>query len=101
MIAEQFSLFEVAPFTPAYNIAPTQSVATVVAPSPGAGRELVWMHWGLVPSWAKDPALGNRLINARAETAAEKPAFRTALRRRRCLMAADGFYDKLVNDQDM
>jgi putative SOS response-associated peptidase YedK len=93
VIAEQFSLFEAAPFTPAYNIAPTQSVATVVVPSPGAARELVWMHWGLVPSWAKDRSAGSRMINARAETVAQKPAYRAAFRRRRCLVLADGFYE--------
>jgi len=93
VIAEQFSLFEAAPFTPAYNIAPTQPVATIVAALPGLSRELVWMHWGLIPSWAKDRAVGSRMINARAETVAQKPAFRAAFRRRRCLVLADGFYE--------
>jgi putative SOS response-associated peptidase YedK len=91
LIAEQFGVFELPPFAARFNIAPTQPVP-VVRMRP-AGRELVWLRWGLVPSWAKDPAIGNRLINARAETAAEKPAFRAALRRRRCLVAADGFYE--------
>jgi putative SOS response-associated peptidase YedK len=54
---------------------------------------LVWLRWGLVPSWADDPSIGNRLINARAETAASKPAFRAAMRQRRCLVVADGFYE--------
>jgi putative SOS response-associated peptidase YedK len=93
VIAEQFSLFEAAPFTPAYNIAPTQPVATVVVATPGLARELVWMHWGLVPSWAKDRSAGSRMINARAETVAQKPAYRAAFRRRRCLVLADGFYE--------
>ena len=56
-------------------------------------RQFVLLHWGLVPSWAKDPAIGNRMINARAETVADKPSFRRALRRRRCLIVADGFYE--------
>jgi putative SOS response-associated peptidase YedK len=60
---------------------------------PDPQRELVFLRWGLIPGWAKDPTIGNRMINARAETAAEKPAFRAALRRRRCLVAADGFYE--------
>lgn len=95
VIAEQFSLFEVAPFVARFNIAPTQP-APVIRRRTAAGegdRELVWLRWGLVPGWARDPAIGGRLINARAETAAEKPAFRTAFRRRRCLVAADGFYE--------
>src|SRR5687767_7448984 len=73
-----------------FNIAPTQSVAVVTnLPEPN----IDYFHSGLIPSWAKDPGIGNRMINARAETLAEKPAFRTALRRRRCLVPADGFYE--------
>ncbi len=79
---------------PRYNIAPTQDIAAVRdAEAAGEGRELVALRWGLVPFWAKDPAIGNRMINARAETVAEKPAFRAAYRRRRCLVLADGFYE--------
>jgi putative SOS response-associated peptidase YedK len=93
VIAEQFALLEVPPFTARFNIAPTQPVPVVRLQGDTRNNELVWLRWGLVPGWAKDPAVGNRLINARAETAAEKPAFRTAMRRRRCLVAADGFYE--------
>lgn len=78
---------------PRYNIAPTQPVLAVRQPSMTVGRQLTHFYWGLIPSWAKDPAIGSRLINARSETAAEKPSFRTALRRRRCLIVADGFYE--------
>jgi len=95
VIAEQFSLFEVPLWKARFNIAPTQPVPVVrMTPQPAAPqRQFVLLHWGLVPSWADDPAIGNRMINARAETAADKPSFRTALRRRRCLVAADGFYE--------
>ena len=75
---------------PRYNIAPTQSVIVV---NDTGERQLVPMRWGLIPSWAKDESIGNRLINARAETLAEKPAFRAALKKRRCLIPADGFYE--------
>ncbi len=75
---------------PRYNIAPTQPVAVVPNTSE---NKLDFFVWGLIPSWAKDPEIGNRLINARAETLAEKPSFRTALRRRRCLIPASGFYE--------
>lgn len=75
---------------PRYNIAPTQSVAA--APNT-ATPKIQFFHFGLIPSWAKDPAIGNRMINARAETLSEKPAFRTALPRRRCLIPASGFYE--------
>jgi putative SOS response-associated peptidase YedK len=92
VIAEQFGLFETPPFTARFNMAPTQPVP-IIRLRPEPRRELVWVRWGLIPSWAKDPAVGSRLINARTETAAEKPAFRTALRRQRCLVAADGFYE--------
>ena len=96
LIAEQFSLFETAEFHARYNIAPTQEVAAVrvMSAETGAGRrELAWLRWGLVPGWAKDPAVGSRMINARAESVAEKPSFRTPLSRRRCLILADGFYE--------
>ncbi|MXY97357.1 MAG: SOS response-associated peptidase [Gemmatimonadetes bacterium] len=73
-----------------YNIAPTQEVLTVVG---GEKRRGGFMRWGLIPHWAKDSKIGSRMINARAETVAEKPSFRTALRRRRCLVLADGFYE--------
>lgn len=77
---------------PSWNVAPTQPVRAVVE-RPDQGRLLVALRWGLVPHWAKDPGIGNRLINARAESAADKPAFRSALSRRRCLLPADGFYE--------
>lgn len=78
-------------YRPRYNIAPTQD-APVVVVRDGA-RVLEWMRWGLIPFWAKDLKIGNRMINARAETVAEKPAFRRSFQRRRCLVAADGFYE--------
>lgn len=77
--------------TERYNIAPSQPVA-VVTQEEGT-RRLDAFAWGLVPFWAKDPAIGNRMINARAETLAEKPAFRATLTRRRCLIPSDGFYE--------
>jgi putative SOS response-associated peptidase YedK len=73
-----------------YNIAPTQPVAVITNQNP---RELTFHKWGLVPSWSKDPTMGSRLINARSETAAEKPSFRTSFRRRRCIIPADGFFE--------
>lgn len=75
---------------PRYNIAPTQPVAVI--PNDGQQR-LDYYVWGLIPFWAKDPSIGSRMINARSETLAEKPAFRTAFRRRRCLIPASGFYE--------
>lgn len=80
------------PLRARYNIAPSQEIATVVN-EPDEGRVLRWKKWGLVPSWSKDPSAGGRLFNARSETAAEKPSFRTAWKRRRCLVVADGFYE--------
>lgn len=75
-----------------YNIAPSQPVAAARLDHAGA-RAWAELRWGLIPHWAKDPSIGNRLINARSETVADKPAFRAALRSRRCLVAADGFYE--------
>jgi putative SOS response-associated peptidase YedK len=75
---------------PRFNIAPTQPVAVIAN---RGDKRLDFFRWGLIPSWAKDPTIGNRLINARAETLAEKASFRNAYRRRRCLVLADGFYE--------
>jgi putative SOS response-associated peptidase YedK len=77
---------------PRFNIAPTQDVA-VVRRAAGGARELAMLRWGLIPSWAKDAAIGAPMINARAETVAHKPAFKSAFRERRCLVPADGFYE--------
>jgi putative SOS response-associated peptidase YedK len=88
-----------------YNVAPTKEVYAVVSRPPSkekerpAQRQLRVLTWGLVPSWAKDPAIGNRLINARVETVAEKPAFRRAFASRRCLLPADGFYEWYTPDE--
>jgi len=80
------------PIEPRYNIAPTQYVAAVLGDE-AATRRLAMLYWGLVPSWAKEKAIGARMINARAETLKEKPSFRVAYRRRRCLIPADGYYE--------
>ena len=78
-------------YGPRYNVAPTQQVLAIVS---GEGPERAAMlRWGLIPFWAKDPSIGNKLINARAESIGEKPAFRNAFRQRRCLILADGFYE--------
>lgn len=79
-------------FHPTYNAAPTQNLPIFRVDS-RRGRELTLLRWGLVPSWAKDPAIGTRMINARSETVTEKPAFRAAFRRRRCLVPMSGFYE--------
>lgn len=92
IIARVFDLSDVPELAPRYNIAPTQDVAAVRT-GEGGGRELVKLHWGLIRSWAKERAMGARMINARAETLVEKPAFRSAFRARRCLLVADGFYE--------
>jgi len=93
ILASLFDLEEVPALSPRYNIAPTQPVAVVRLDLEREARELTFLRWGLVPFWAKDPAIGSRLINARAETVAEKPAFREAFRHRRCLVPASGFYE--------
>ena len=92
MLEALFGLELAGELSPRYNIAPSQPVAAVRAGEGGA-RELTLLQWGLIPSWAKDPAIGSRMINARAETAAEKPSFRAAMKRRRCLIPASGFYE--------
>jgi putative SOS response-associated peptidase YedK len=92
-LAQLFALGDRVPELPArWNIAPGTDVPVVRVASDGA-RELVSLRWGLVPSWSKDRSIGQRLVNARAETLSEKPAFRTAFRRRRCLVPADGYYE--------
>ncbi len=77
-------------FGPNYNVAPTQPVAVL---ADAEGRSAEWMRWGLIPFWAKDPSIGSRMINARSETLMEKPAFKNAFAKRRCLVLADGFYE--------
>ena len=92
VLAEYFGIDEYPPsLTPSYNIAPTQEVVAVV--EEGEESRLEMFRWGLVPSWAKDPAIGNKMINARAETVSEKPSLRSAFKKRRCLIVADGFYE--------
>jgi putative SOS response-associated peptidase YedK len=81
-----------AAFPPRYNIAPSQPAA-IVRTTPTGGRELALVRWGLIPSWVKDPKAFSLLINARGESVIDKPAFRAAMRRRRCLVPADGFYE--------
>jgi putative SOS response-associated peptidase YedK len=92
-IATQFDVAEPERLADRYNIAPTQPVGIVRLDRSGAEREWALVHWGLIPSWSKDPNIGGKMINARGETVAEKPSFRAALRRRRCLVPADGFYE--------
>ena len=94
-IADQFDLDAAAALPrleARYNVAPTQEIPSVRLNADGV-RELGFERWGLVPSWAKDPAIGSRLINARAETVATKPAFREAWKTRRCIVPVDGFYE--------
>jgi putative SOS response-associated peptidase YedK len=90
-VAKQFQLAEVPDLTPRYNIAPTQQVAVVRASA--NGNTLHMLRWGLIPSWSKDSSASARMINARSETAAEKPAFRAAFKQRRCLIPANGFFE--------
>lgn len=91
VVAELFALDAIPELRPRYNVAPGQEVPVVRVRE--GRRELATVQWGLVPAWARDLAIGQKLINARAETVAEKPAFRQALRARRCLVPADGFYE--------
>ena len=91
-LASQFNVQESVAWRDRYNLTPSQEVLTIVQPA-GGPRAFRRMRWGLIPSWAKDQAIGARLINARAETVATKPAFRAALCERRCLIVTDGFYE--------
>jgi putative SOS response-associated peptidase YedK len=93
-IQEAFPDYAVpAQMSPHYNIAPTQPIAVI----PNTGEKRVdFFVWGLIPSWSKEPSIGNRMINARGETLAEKPSFRTPYKRRRCLVLADGFFEWVV-----
>ena len=97
VIAKTFNLDSVPVDVPGrYNVATTQAVATVLNDSENL-RHFAWMAWGLVPSWSKDAKGAGKLINARAETVAEKPSYRAALSKRRCLLIADGFYEWRLN----
>jgi putative SOS response-associated peptidase YedK len=90
LVATRFHAGNPPPFRPRYNLAPQQEAPVVVD---GGARAFVMMRWGLVPSWSKDAAAGYRMINARAETAPEKPSFRGPFRKQRALIPADGFYE--------
>ncbi|MEE8189595.1 MAG: SOS response-associated peptidase [Kiloniellales bacterium] len=93
-LCEVFGFPERPNLAPHANIAPGQDVAAIrLGEDDSEPRRFVWLRWGLIPSWAKDPGMGGRMINARAETVAEKPTFRAAFRARRCLILADGFYE--------
>ena len=110
-LLEEFEVVESrvgAPLAPDYNVAPTKEVYAVVERPPAADssgssgrpqRQLRVLTWGLVPSWAKDPSIGSRMINARMETVAEKPAYRKAFASRRCLLPADGYFEWYPTEQ--
>jgi putative SOS response-associated peptidase YedK len=94
ILAEHFDTdFDDLGWEPRYNIAPTQPVAVIRRVGPGQARQASMMRWGLIPSWAAEPTIAARTINARAETAASKPSFREPLPNQRCLVPADGFYE--------
>ncbi|MEJ1931306.1 SOS response-associated peptidase, partial [Nostoc sp. NIES-2111] len=92
-LAEVFHIQQLLDLEAQYNIAPTQTVVTVLHNADSNKREFQKLRWGLIPSWAKDQSISTKLINARAETIAEKPSFRSAFKQRRCLIVADGFYE--------
>src|SRR2546426_9825608 len=97
-IRDHFGLDADPPWTPRWNIAPTQQIATIRQHRSQPKRIFGLMRWGLIPYWAKEPSIGLKTINAMSETAAEKPAFRDAMRWRRCLIPADGFYEWLRHE---
>lgn len=92
-LAEVFEVPVPQDLQPSFNIAPSEALVTVRADEQKAKRELALLRWGLVPSWSNDPKVGNKMINARSETVATNGAFRSAFRRRRCLVLADGFFE--------
>jgi putative SOS response-associated peptidase YedK len=92
VIALQFKLGPLPEFEPRYNICPSAEIL-IVRDAPGRGRAWAHYRWGLIPGWAKDPGIGNRLANARGETLAARPAFKAAFRQWRCLVPASGFYE--------
>jgi putative SOS response-associated peptidase YedK len=97
-LADQFEISGEPPdLNPSYNVAPTQKIAAVAENSEGE-RKLGRLQWGLVPRWSKDPDIGGKMINARAETVAEKNSFKSAFKKRRCLILADGFYEWARNE---
>ena len=89
-VAEQFGVTPSLQASPRYNVAPTQEVVSILR---NGSAHMEWLQWGLIPSWAKDESIGSKMINARAETLAEKPSFKRLLRSKRCLVVADGFYE--------
>lgn len=98
VVGQLFDLDDVPELLPRYNIAPTQDVLAVVGSE--TGRNSAIFRWGLIPNWAKDASIGQKLINARSETASEKPSFRNAMRKSRCLIVADGFFEWTDPDED-
>ncbi|MBC8170511.1 MAG: SOS response-associated peptidase, partial [Anaerolineae bacterium] len=97
LLQQAFNLDTVpAELSPRFNIAPSQPIAVITNQNP---HQLDLFKWGLVPSWSKDPSIGNKMINARVETAAEKPSFRDAFKKRRCLIPATGFYEWAQSDK--
>ncbi|UQA59448.1 SOS response-associated peptidase [Polyangium aurulentum] len=93
LIGPLFGVDEFPAFSPRYNVSPTQDAPVVRVVEPGAKRSLSLLRWGLVPAWAKDVAIGSRMINARGDTAPEKPAYRSSFKSKRCLVVTDGFYE--------
>src|SRR6266700_5259121 len=89
-VAAKFGVPPTLQASPRYNVAPTQEVVSILS---NGSAHMEWLQWGLIPSWAKDESIGSKMINARAETLAEKPSFKRLLRSRRCLILADGFYE--------
>ena len=93
LIAEYFDMVDEIDWEPRYNIAPTQNVGIIRQDRTQPVRKFALVRWGLIPYWAKDPSIGQKMMNARSETILDKPAFREAFQNRRCLVSADGFYE--------